>query len=1254
MKKLIFLSVVLAFFFNVVQAQYVMPDVEIRYSMKLNGRKVKSISNDATGTSRKDSALITEAAAKAYADLVAGSGGPGGSDPAKLNVSDTAAMQFLYAAQIVRNKDSISLRKRHKDSVNIATSDYTTLYKNSQNAKYADTASGYTGDLYMAVYSSSNTYLWSPFLQYASTWSNNYDGFDNPEFNLSAYYNTMYRTENPSQLISINKRGGFPNKPDTVFYKLRTAAFGTGTFFIKPYSRLVTSRPYPNQRFVLHDNYTGTDTDISSMFQNFYGASTSGTDQTAAGSASPGYSFTTNSGIAGTTGDRFYMLVYPAVSTIATPYQIALAGGGIGGSDPLKLNVSDTAAMLALKLKVSDTAALLESKASAVNRAVGKQDTLSNYSVTAGTYTNITVNGKGLATAANNGVIQTYTTGSGINVNDPTTWVNVNPSNGVSQLNIVLPKNPVNGQRVDINFGGNISSQDSTLVYTLFMQGPIIGTKNFTGLTVDDQLAFRYNSATLKWYRVNDIAPRTTSTPPTISDALVWLDGTIIQSGGNYYFKDQSGNGRNFLITGYDFDSSLVKGFPYKSSATISAPAGDAILQAADLNSYLYTSGTANQIPVVSLFQDVDYEHKFFTRHKAQVVDSNDVEVYEPRIMDIVFYNTVKTGSNLTACQTYFNVPAEITSNVIWVSKAGNDGTGTGTKAAPYLTIGLYTEYGASGKTVYVKSGNYLENGGHSTLWFASSQSVVALGLCTVTAASTSNVVNFVTGSSSMTGFIIDATNTANYCFQVTSTGTKVLGLNKCYLKNFKTTSINGGVAVETTTLTNCVVVGQLTVTYATQDTKVSSPLINGCYFKNTRISLSNLDCIFKNNKIIDNDKASTIIPVAIGLIMYGNNITYNSALLAITTYVSAKTFSIKYNKLYPQSASGALGATFDLSGTVNVYIKNNLFKSTVAGSSGTGYFISSRVNSGYINEIDSNSLISKTTRSYYHIYATGTGTKIRNNYSWSNSLTDSHITLGAETLIPNVSNNSEIIGNTVIGYKLDYPAASGSTHCIFPNGGTNIKVAYNNISYSGVGIVVKTGTQQTYTSEGVYGNIIKDCTRAIAVGGVVGLKIYNNTIVHSSATYASTFLHGISVIENPTLSGSYSQNCLLKNNIIISETSATGSLVQFDAHAAENGCIAQNNVLNGGQYLLQDGTNYTSLATAQASSKLLNCVVQNPNLLSSFIPATAIVIGENLGAAYQPGLDILTNWGDEFIYPIIINRNQVSSGIWQVGAFIQ
>ena len=110
---------------------------------------------------------------------------------------------------------------------------------------------------------------------------------------------------------------------------------------------------------------------------------------------------------------------------------------------------------------------------------------------------------------------------------------------------------------------------------------------------------------------------------PAYSLVTMWLDGTIVESSGSYYFKNKKGD--DVLITGYDFPTGWTNGFPYKSAATI-----DVFGQTG--------------VPVISLFQNFDYANQYFTRHVAQVVDDNGVETSEAYVCDIVAYSEALTG----------------------------------------------------------------------------------------------------------------------------------------------------------------------------------------------------------------------------------------------------------------------------------------------------------------------------------------------------------------------------------------------------------------------------------------------------------------------------------------------------------------------------------------------------------------------------------------------------------------------------------
>ena len=211
--------------------------------------------------------------------------------------------------------------------------------------------------------------------------------------------------------------------------------------------------------------------------------------------------------------------------------------------------------------------------------------------------------------------------------------------------------------------------------------------------------------------------------------------------------------------------------------------------------------------------------------------------------------------------------------------------------------------------------------------------------------------------------------------------------------------------------------------------------------------------------------------------------------------------------------------------------------------------------------------------------------------------------------------------------------------------------IKYNKVAYFNAGLVVKTGGQDTYTSGGVFYNLLVDNCNSLYVRGIAGINLFGNTIFESETTYTNTFDNGIQVDENTAIVGDqFSENVIIKNNIFDIKK-AVGSLVKFDAHASANGCVSEYNQLFGGQYLLVDGTNYSDLATAQAAGKLLNCAIGDPLLNALLIPATPIS-GADLGAAYKTGLDTSSTFGSDTTTPVIVTKDQGAT--WQKGAFVQ
>lgn len=752
---------------------------------------------------------------------------------------------------------------------------------------------------------------------------------------------------------------------------------------------------------------------------------------------------------------------------------------------------------------------------------------------------------------------------------------------------------------------------------------------------------------------IQGVGQRLLNLIPLKPDALVWLDGTILNSSGTYYFVDKSGNHRNFLITGYDFNTDWTKGMPYKTAATISAPAGDATLIAADLNNYFYTGGTPNQIPVVSLFQDIDYEHKFFCRHKAQVVDSNGVETYEPRVIEVVVYNTVKTGNDLTLCQSYFTVPVEATSNVIWISKLGNNNN-AGTKASPYLTLAKTNVAGSVGKTIYIKTGAYIEDNELGYFRIDYGITFTGIGNINVSATSTTRLIYAVNGNIEFRNMTIDGKDATGIGVSLYLNNTKTTTFNKVRIINCKTDFISGAANVNDARLINCIIPGKIIAVYATQKLSALITLIDTCYFKNLRIDLLVNDCILKNSKLGESDQGWFIYGIGPGLTAYGNSLSYQGLAISLyTPYTTSKIMKIHHNKFIQNILSNIQNVGIYLNGTIDLEIYNNNFTSDVISDNvhGQGFVFAFCTN---VN-IHDNIFNSASSGGFCHISAQGVGTIIQNNFSHSESLSGYQFVLTGESYLTGLNDNSIIENNTLIGSKLNHPNDNTSTHSLMINSGINIRTRYNKISYTCIGIVIKTGQTLAYTSEGVYYNLLQDCYKSIVVEGVGGLNVFSNTILISDATYNQGNVYPIMVLAQPDEAGDHHcENILLKNNII-SVRNNLARAIYFDQWAADHGCIVQNSVINGGAGLLTIvSTNWDNLATAQAAGKLLGCVISDPLLDANLIPTTPIIIGENEGSDYEDGLDISTNWGNNETLPVIVTKKQPTEGLWQVGAYIK
>jgi len=736
---------------------------------------------------------------------------------------------------------------------------------------------------------------------------------------------------------------------------------------------------------------------------------------------------------------------------------------------------------------------------------------------------------------------------------------------------------------------------------------------------------------------------------PAASLASVWLDGTIVDVSGSKYFVDKKG-GANVLITGYDFPAGWVKGFPYKSAATIDI------------------FGLTG-VPVVSLFQNLDYGNQYFTRHVAQVVDGNGVETSEAYVADMVAYSEALAGDDLTEAITYYGVPAEIVTAVRWDDfVSGLDTSPTGSKLAPWKTLTKANASATAGDLIYCKTSDFDENSAAlpGSLYLTKILNYLGIGKSEVQSTGASYVIYIASGDVSFKGIIVNAEDAKNICVNVYNVGNKLTRWERCIFKGGNSTIYNGQ-AVETVGFKSCVLIGKSAS--AAQTFTTWADYVDNCFVKDVAVSIQR-DSVAKNNKYAQNNKAYCFRLNNISLEAFGNYLNYSGeGIIDYAAYTSAKNVNI-FKNIFNQGDSAIARITaIHLAGTVVAKIYNDIFTSNVGNYTATQMSFVSLENCP-TPEIYNNILISQSTKAFTHIGILVTTvdvvSKINYNFSKSNSLSGSQISLGYEGSSNNRTNSSEFIGNRVIGFKQDFPAEAVATvHAVLLNCGINMLIKYNHISHTTLGLVVKTGTQMAYTANGVQYNLISECNRHIWVRGVSGLNIFNNTLIQTAATYGQALSSMIYADENSANAGTQdSENIIIKNNLLVS-MAATGYLLGFDTHAGTTGLVCDYNIYYSpaAKPFLIGATEY-SFAEWQALGHDAHSI-----FLSSEAAAKALFTNFDAGdytlksganqavgsgvelAGYTAGLDAATTWGSVSAIPVITTKENTALCI---GAYVQ
>lgn len=756
---------------------------------------------------------------------------------------------------------------------------------------------------------------------------------------------------------------------------------------------------------------------------------------------------------------------------------------------------------------------------------------------------------------------------------------------------------------------------------------------------------------------------------PSKSNSLVWLDGTIIESGGDFYFKDQSNNSRDFLITDYDFPSDWTLGFPFKSAATISAPAADATLIAADINGYLYTGGVPNEICIVSIPQNIDFENKIYARRIEPIYDSNGIEISEGKIVDFVVYDSIRGNGKLLICDQFFSVPTEV--DEFWVDPDGNDTTGDGSKALPWLTINKADNTVNDGSNINVKSNDaYLGDTGLGYLYNTLSNNIQVIGRAVVrnTGTAQSHRVRFndktylrrltYIPDNSLTNAIVWLQDAAD------------IELERLYLKGSALYALRGfaskvnelvikGTFSNVTIFMDAASVGDFKIENSFIDSDapyLGNPLNQGAFeVTNCRIRgnytnvfwntlASGLNQIILEGNVFDVQSASklyqqtinTAQPAKINNNTFGllNGMTSDPILIQNSTTSEAE---INGNKITDIDGYGELGhdvvSIVDARATFNNNIMHLLFSNADTGAE----YAFKKVTAGVIAEaIASNNKILSKRNGNYHIAigleATTTG--------------DDTITL------PMIEKNY-----VRSGAFYDHEYASKIAHISFISFQKNGHTRYNNLGFGGYGTILK-GSNTEYTSGGVYYNIFKNNALFGAyIKGCNGVNVVNNTIVYDEVSPG-----GAAIGLYANTGGDDASNCVVKNNIIIYLGTGNFNAIQTEAGT---GNVFDYNLYycpNGTLRFLPNGVEKTFAEWQGLGNDLNGAELTDAEFQALFIDfdnedyalaeeSIAIGAGEDLGASYDEGFDTLTDWGGNDELQTVVLKAQ--TGSWDIGAYI-
>ena len=276
-----------------------------------------------------------------------------------------------------------------------------------------------------------------------------------------------------------------------------------------------------------------------------------------------------------------------------------------------------------------------------------------------------------------------------------------------------------------------------------------------------------------------------------------------------------------------------------------------------------------------------------------------------------------------------------------------------------------------------------------------------------------------------------------------------------------------------------------------------------------------------------------------------------------------------------------------------------------------------------------------------------------------NNSITSinvvSYMLQAGDDELQNTKNNLD--GEIITGNKLTWNGiniSSTITHGIFTGYNINALIEYNYLNKVPMAIIRKSNGM-TNTAGGVAYNIVnRTGATAIAVKGMNGILIYNNTFYSDEIPYTTPDKPGtwrglVDIYSNTDITpNGTSTGTKVRNNIFYTKNQIYNIMI-YDA-ACLTGFESDYNV-----YYCEAGPpmfNYMGTAKTfdqwQALGYDTHSKVINPNFIdfTDFVPTTRLDYGTDLGSAWNTGLSTTAVW-TVGTSPMTTDQN----GTWQVGA---